>query len=184
MKLWKKILLGIAALVALLLVIALFLPSKWKVERSVSIASKPERILPLIADLHQWKDWAAWNSQLDPTMQTTYSGSAQGAGATMSWKGEKMGIGTLTITEADPVKGVRYDMKMEEQQTPAHGQFNFSADGEGTKVTWVDEGDMGMFLPGRYFVSMLEKQLGEHFEIGLKNLKKLAETPAAPKPNP
>lgn len=183
MKLWKKILLGLVALVALLVLVALFLPSKWRVERSVTVAAKPEVILPFVADLHQWKNWAAWNNEMDPSMQTTYSGNAQGAGATMSWKGEKMGFGTLTITQADPQKGVRYEMKMEEQQTPAQGQINFEAAGESTKVVWIDEGDMGLFLPGRYFVSMLEKQLGEHFDIGLKNLKKLAENPPAPKPN-
>jgi hypothetical protein len=37
---------------------------------------------------------------------------------------------------------------------------------------------MGWFIPGRYFIPMLEKQLGEHFEIGLSKLKALAE--AAP----
>jgi hypothetical protein len=178
MKLWKKILIGLGAVIALLIVVGLLLPSKWRVERSMTMAAKPESIVPLISDLKRWKDWAAWNNEMDPTMQTTYNGPPSGPGASMSWKGDKMGFGTLTLTEVDVQKGIKYEMKMEEQQTPAHGSFSFAPEGTGTKVTWVDEGDMGWFIPGRYFIPMLEKQLGEHFEIGLSKLKALAE--AAP----
>lgn len=179
MKLWQKILLGLVASVALLFVIALLLPSKWRVETTVVIKARPEAVAPLLVDLKRWKEWAAWNNEMDPTLQTTYSGPPTGPGATMSWKGERMGFGTLTITESDPQKGVRYEMTMEEQQTPARGQIALAPEGEGTRVTWLDEGDMGSFLPGRYFVPMMERQLGEHCAMGLRKLKAAVEGTAA-----
>ena len=44
MKIVKRILLGLLGLFALLLVIGLFLPSTWHVERSVTVAAPPEAI--------------------------------------------------------------------------------------------------------------------------------------------
>lgn len=178
MKLLKRILTGLAGLLVLLLVIGLFLPSTWRVERSVTIKASPDRIAPMIADLHQWKNWAAWNNEMDPTMVTTYEGPEAGVGATMRWRGDEMGFGTLVIRAVEPGR-IEYDMTMEEQQTPAHGQFLLVAEGDATRLTWIDEGDMGWFIPGRYFRPMLESMLGEHFDIGLGKLKALAETAAS-----
>lgn len=177
MKILKRVLLGVVGLVALLLVIGLFLPSKWQVERAITIAATPEAITPLIATPRRWAEWAAWNNDMDPTMVTTYGGPESGAGASMSWTGEKMGTGTLTIASVTPTS-VTYDMVMEAQETPSHGAFTLSVEGDKTRVVWRDEGEMGMFIPGRYFVPIMESMLGEHFEIGLQKLQPLAEAAA------
>ncbi|MEZ4448200.1 MAG: SRPBCC family protein [Nannocystaceae bacterium] len=177
MKILKRILIGLVALVALLLVVGLFLPSKWRVERTIAIGATPEAIAPLLATPRRWADWAAWNNQMDPTLVTTYGGPETGVGASMTWKGESMGHGTMTITSVAPTV-ITYDLVLEENQTPAHGTFSLSVEGDKTMVTWLDEGDMGMFIPGRYFRPLLEKMLGEHFELGLKKLQPLAESEA------
>lgn len=188
----KKILIGLAGLVVLLALVGFFLPSKWHIKREVVIKAKGETIVPMIADLRKWQDWMPWNKEMDPQAQWTYSGTESGVGATMNWKGPRLGSGTLTLTQADAAKGITYEMKMEESQTPAQGSISFTTQADGTKVTWVDEGDMGMNLPGRYFIPLMEKMLNEHFQQGLDHLKGLAETaqaqtgkaaaPAAPGP--
>src|SRR4051812_30193936 len=132
----KKILLGIVGLLVLGVVGSLFMPSKWHVERSVSVKAKQETLYTSVADLKQWETWAAWNKSMDPGAKWDFSGAAMGQGAVMSWKGEKMGTGTLTLTKADPKTGVSYEMKMERMQTPAVGTIAFAPEGEGTKVTW------------------------------------------------
>lgn len=171
----KKILIGIVALLVLATGAALMMPSKWHVERAVSVKAKPETIYASVADLKQWETWAAWNKAMDPSAKWDFSGSAVGQGAVMSWKGSKMGTGTLTLTKGDPKTGISYEMKMERMQTPAIGTIAFAAEGEGTKVTWVDDGDFGMFLPGRFMVGMMQKTLGQQFEEGLGRLKTSSE---------
>jgi len=171
----KKIAIGLGALVALLLIASLLMPSKWHVERTVVVKAKGDTLAPIIATPKRWQEWAAWNNKMDPESRWEYSGPESGVGAVMSWKGPKMGEGVLTITQVDPAKGVFYKMVME-KGTPAEGGFAFTAEKDGTtKVVWTDEGDMGMNLPGRLFVPMMEKMLSEHFDIGLKNLQGLAE---------
>jgi len=167
----KKILLVLVGLLVLATGAALVMPSKWHVEKSVSVKARPETIYAAVADLKQWETWAAWNKSMDPSAKWDFSGAAVGQGAVMSWTGEKMGTGKLTLTKGDPQTGVSYEMTMERMQTPAKGTIGFTAEGEGTKVTWVDDGDFGMFLPGRFFVGMMERTLGEQFQEGLNRLK-------------
>ena len=106
----------------------------------------------------------AWNHAMDPSAQWTYSGTPSGAGAVMTWKGDKMGQGTLTLTNADPQHGVAYSTVIEDM-TPAHGTFAFEAGNTRTKVVWVDEGTMGMNLVGRYFLPIFERTMAEQLPL-------------------
>ncbi|HEY8210025.1 MAG TPA: SRPBCC family protein [Myxococcaceae bacterium] len=171
----KKVLLGILGLLVLAIGAAFLMPSRWHVEKSVMVKAKPEVLYASVADLKQWGNWAGWNNAADPTVKWDFSGAAMGQGAVMSWKGEKMGSGTITLVKADPQTGVMYEMKMEEMQTPSTGVIALVPDGDDTRVTWTNDGDFGAFLPGRYFVGFMEKSLGQHFEEGLNRLKANAE---------
>ena len=108
MKWIKKLGLGVASLLLLLFVISLFLPSKWRVERSVVIAGEPDAIYSYVADLRKWPEWTAWTTNKDPTL--TYSFEGQGPGAIQRWKSEKMGSGFITVKVTHPRKGVWFDL--------------------------------------------------------------------------
>ena len=100
MKLLKRISLILVPLVATLAFIGFLQPGHCQVERSLVMQAKPEKIYPIIADLKTWEDWTAWNKELDPTITRTFSGSASGAGAVMSWDGKKTGQGEFKFTDA------------------------------------------------------------------------------------
>ncbi len=173
----------LAALVVLALVVGMMMPSGWKVERSIVVAAQPEQLVPLIATPKRWNSWAAWNNEADPEATWLYFGGETGPGAKMAWRGPKMGQGLLEITSATTSQ-VTYQMEMEGELTldgentkmeggsPAKGTFALTAEGEGTRVTWTDAGDMGANPLMRLFVPMLEKMLGAHFEQGLANLQR------------
>ena len=46
----------IAVLVAVLLAIAASRPTRFRYERSIVVAAPPERVAPLVADFHRWKE--------------------------------------------------------------------------------------------------------------------------------
>ena len=75
----KKIAIAVAVLIVGALAFAATKPDSFRVQRTASIQAPPERILPLISDLHAW---SAWNPfEKDPAMKKTYSGSCHcGAG--------------------------------------------------------------------------------------------------------
>ncbi len=99
------VLLAVAGLaVVVILGIATTRPATFHVERSITIAAAPDRVAPLVADLHHWDQWSPW-ARLDPNMRTTYSGPPSGAGAVYEWKGNrKVGEGRMEVLAATPAQ--------------------------------------------------------------------------------
>lgn len=175
MKLLKTILHGLAGLVALLVVVSFFIPSAYKVERSVTVAADPSKIFPYVNNLQQWPSWSPWTVENYPTMKYTYSGPSQGIGATSTWT-EESGNGKLVITASDSVKGIEYDLEFDEGQMKSKGAIVLESLATGTKVTWRDAGDVGMSPIGKYFTLFLDSMIGSDFQKGLDKLKKIVES--------
>ncbi len=175
MKFLKKLLLGLLALVAVLLVIAVFLPSKYHVQRRIVIQARPETIFPWVNNLHKWPDWTAWTKERDPTLAFSYEGPEEGTGAISKWDGKKTGNGMMTITESDPKTGVKYDLSFENGKYKSVGGLRFEPNGDATQVTWMDDGELGANPVGRYFGLTMDHMIGPDFDQGLKKLKQKVE---------
>jgi hypothetical protein len=186
MRVLKILGLGLLGLIAVLVVVGLFLPRQWHVERTVVIKAGPEHIYPLVNDLKEWQSWAAWNKDMDPQVKWEYGGPASGVGAWWSWDGPVMGHGKMTIVKSDMATGVWVDEMIEtDDGVNAKGSLTWTKEGEDTKVKWVDEGTLPPVIGG-YAVSMIETMLGDNFQVGLDKLKAQAEkrqaAAAAPAP--
>jgi hypothetical protein len=173
MKLIKKLLLVTVGLILVLAAIGMFLPSKYHVERSVTIRSSPDIIFPHLSKLNAWPEWTAWNTARYPDMKTTFTGPESGQGAQYYWEGSQVGKGSIKITSADPKRGIDYDLDFE--GNPAKGGITMTQESDGVKVTWWNDGDLGMNPVGRYLGLMMDRFMGPDFETGLSNLKKRVE---------
>jgi hypothetical protein len=150
-------------------------PDTLRVERSAAINAPAERIAPLIADLHRWTEWSAYETK-DPDMKRTYSGANAGVGAVYMWEGDSnVGSGRMEIVEASAAK-VRITLDF---VSPLEGhnvaEFALEPNGNATNVRWAMDGPspfIGKLLG--VFIDM-DKMVGQDFEIGLANLKALAE---------
>lgn len=170
-----KILIALAIILAAIVLYAASRPDQFHVERSVSIKAPPEKIFPLINDLHAWNDWTPYNK--DPAMKKTFSGSNQGVGASYAWEGNKeVGKGDITITASTPPSKIVFDLHMIE---PFEGRnvaaFTLSAAGDTTNVTWSldDQQKLLVKIMGLFF--NMDKMIGKDFEAGLSKLKTVAE---------
>lgn len=177
----KRIGILLLLLVLVIGIIGLLLPRTWHVERSVTIDATPDRVLPFVANLKRWQDWSVWTKNLDPKVINTYGGPDEGVGARWQWQGPVMGRGAMTVTQADPT-GVAIEEAIESTEVNAKGRLSFVAQGNGTTVTWVDDGTLPPM--GGYFRPAVEEMLGTNFEKGLKGLKALVEKQPAPQPLP
>lgn len=174
---WLKRLLGAVIVLALILVVGgLMLSPKFNITRSTVVNAPADKIYPLVASPRQWKAWSAWN-QRDPAMKIDYSGPESGTGAVWAWKSGSEGDGKMTFTGAEPPKRVGYELYFPDFGTTSTGEFRFEAEGSGTRVTWVMNGDMGRNPLNRWFALMMDGMVGKDFDQGLKNLKALAEKP-------
>lgn len=175
----KKILLGFLALVAVLLVVVALRPGAYRVERSVVIAAPAAQIFSHVNNLRRTEAWNPW-LKLDPAIKIGYAGSAEGVGAVSTWAGNsEVGEGTQTIVESrtNQLVRVKLDFKKPFEDTST-GEFTFSPDKNGTRVTWAMYGENKFLAKAICLFMNQDKMVGDAFEKGLATLKTLNESVA------
>lgn len=172
----KKILLGVAIVLAAVLVIAAFQPDEFSLERRTTINAAPDSVFAHINDFHRWDAWSPW-AKLDPNMATTYGGPPSGVGSVYEWKGNSaVGSGRMTITESTPASKVVIALDfLEPMEANNITTFALTPNGSGTDVSWTMSGKSNYLSKlMTTFVSM-EKMVGPDFEKGLAQLKTAVE---------
>jgi hypothetical protein len=172
MQLLMRILTVLVVLVVVALGIGMLMPGTFSVERSTVIAAPPQAIAQQLMTPRTWDAWSAWNTKADSTLRWTYDGPESGAGAAMSWTSKNTGTGTLTITEADTLGGIRYRMEMPGGPT-VNGHIALAVEGAGTRVTWHDTGDVGGNPMFKLMTPMMDGMLGKSFEDSFAGLARV-----------
>lgn len=167
---------GIALLVIVLLIYASTRPNTFEVKRSLEIAASAEKLFPLIDHFTMWPQWSPYE-KLDAAMKKQYPGAAHGPGAIYEWEGNgKAGKGKMEITSTTPPTrmemALHFDKPMRCDNTVV---FTLVPRGDSTVVTWAMHGkQMFVMKVMGVFVNM-DRMIGRDFEVGLANLKALAE---------
>jgi len=168
---------GLVLLAVLVVVAGFFVPSTYRVERSLVIAAPAARLYPLVATPRRWVEWSMWNRR-DPAMALSFSGPESGAGASWSWVSRTEGRGRMTFVTADPDKGLAYELYFPDYDSTSTGQIRFEPQpGGGTRVTWTNAGSVGRNPLMHYMALAMDRMVGPDFAAGLANLKAIAERP-------
>lgn len=174
---FKAIAIILTLCIASILIYAATRADAFRIERSISINASPKKIFPHINNLHQWEAWSPWE-KLDPELKRTYNLTPKGQGAVYEWSGNKhVGQGRMEIIESSPPTHITLKLDF---KTPfeSHNfvEFNLLSQGESTTVTQSMYGPIPYLskLLGLFF--SMEKMVGEKYEEGLANLKRVVET--------
>ncbi|MBN2367096.1 MAG: SRPBCC family protein [Calditrichaeota bacterium] len=175
MKFLKIVIFVLIAIIVLLLLVALFLPSKYDIQRSVVMDCPQGNTFNLVADFNNWLMWNPW-TQIDTTAVSEVAGPVGEIGSSWSWSGEMVGTGSLTITEIDSPRYISSELRFTQpRESVAEDIWIFEKTSEGTRVTWRNVGNLS-YPVERYLGLFLENSiLGPTFERGLQNLKNLCE---------
>ena len=169
------ILIGLAVIIAAIIIAASAKPDTVHYERSIIIHAPPERILTHLVDFHKWGAWSPWE-KMDPGMKREYSGAASGKGATYAWSGNgKAGEGSMEVMEVT-TNAVNVDLRfIKPFRNECVIRFRCIPEAANTKLTWTMNGPnlfmgkvMGLFIN-------MDRMIGKDFESGLVELKKQAE---------
>lgn len=147
------------------------------VERSEVISASPEKLFSHVGNLESMNEWSPW-VEMDPNMETTYTGASGAAGSTYSWSGNrKVGQGNMTITEVEANKRVAIDLNfLKPFKSQNVTEVMLDSDGTGTKVTWRMTGPKTFMVKVMgLFGKSMDKMVGPDFEKGLAKLKAIAE---------
>jgi effector-binding domain-containing protein len=174
MKALKWILSIVGGLLALLLVIALFLPDKKVLSTSIIINSYPRPIYGMVNSLKNWDKWSPFN-EMDPAMTSVFTGPDYGVGAKQTWKSKKNGNGSMTILEAIFEKKVVLDLDLDYGGKDST-LFLLERVPEGTKVTWETRISKAGYPLGRLMWLVAGGMMDKTFHKGLENLKNEIES--------
>jgi hypothetical protein len=166
----------LAVAIAIVLILAAAKPARFSVLRATTVKAPPDAIFPLINDFHQWGSWSPYEHK-DPAMKRSYSGAESGKGAVYGWEGNKnVGSGRMEILDTSvPTKIV---IKLD-FFTPFEGhntaEFTMLPQGDVTNLNWLMHGPAPFMSKLMQVFMNIDKMIGKDFEVGLVNLKRLAE---------
>ncbi len=170
----QKLIYGIGAFLALLIIIGFALPRTHQVEVTTEIDAHPATVFALVNDFRRFSLWSPW-AHTDPNARFLYSGANRGEGAIMTWDGAIIGSGNQVITESRPYEHVEIAMSPGEPGE-ARTWFRLTPGVGTTIVTWGFKADYGLNIVGRYFASMLGGVVARDYHEGLAALEELAES--------
>ncbi len=170
------IVIGLAVIVGAIFIFAATKPDTFRIERTAIIKAPPEKIYPLIEDYHKWASWSPWENK-DPAMKRTFSGPESGKGAMYAWDGNKdIGQGEMVITDATSPSRVVIAMHfIKPFDSRSTAEFTLKPKGDGTDVTWAMHGPSPLMSKVMGIFFNMDTMIGKEFEIGLANLKGIAE---------
>jgi effector-binding domain-containing protein/uncharacterized protein YndB with AHSA1/START domain len=174
MKILKKIIIVLLVLVVIILVIAAFLPSKRRIEATLTINTPASAVYEQVVDFHKWDKWMPFKEG-DTAMKSYYEGAPKGVGAIMKWESKAQGNGVMTILEAIRNKSIRTSIDFEGQGISL-SDWKFEEDtNKTTKVTWTLDLDNLKYPVGRLMGLVMQSMVTKSFEKGLSNLKTVSE---------
>ena len=178
MRIVKRILLGLGALIALVLITALFVSRDMKSERTIVINKPKDDVYAYVQYLKNQNSYSKW-AQMDPVMKKSFRGTDGTVGFVSAWESEKddVGVGEQEIKSIRPGEQINYEIRFKKPfESVASSYMTTEATGENsTRVKWAFEGKM-MYPMNimRLFMNM-DKMIGDDLETGLKNLKAIME---------
>lgn len=168
MKILKRILLGILALVALILIVAAFAPKEFTGKSEIVINKPQQEVYNYIKFLKNQDHYGTWN-KMDPEMKKSYEGTDGTVGFAYSWDSEKfmVGKGKQVITELNGSE-MKSDLFFADSDDAAKSVMSTTKQGENqTLVKWSVNGKS----PYPWNIMNLFFNMDGEFEKGLQNLK-------------
>lgn len=170
MRILKKLLLFIAGLIALLLIVAIFVPKNFQSERSIVVNKPKHEVFDYIRQVKNQDHFGVWQLS-DPGMKRDFQGTDGTVGFKYTWDSEKLGKGSQTITKIVDGETVETELDFGFGE-PAQAYFiTKEADPNSTNITWGLKGRS----PYPMNIMSLFFDVGEDIEQGLVNLKKELE---------
>lgn len=175
MRILKKITLIVIAFVAMVLLIAFFLPASYSITRSIEINAPAELIYKQVGDFSTWTSWEPW-SMKDPNAKHEFVGIPGTQGHALIFKGKELGEGTWSIQTCTPSSLIINQLNLTEPaEIHMTDIWKFETTANGSHVEWTSGGDLSYPI-GRLYGLMLNSVLGNKMHEGLDSLKVFSES--------
>jgi hypothetical protein len=176
MKIVKRILIGVAILVAVPLIVGLFVKTDFAVEREVIIKKPKNDVFNYVRYLKNHDNFSKW-ATMDPQMKKDYRGTDGTVGFVSAWESDNENVGKGEQEIKRITEGERIDVEIRirspfQSTDPAYIATESVADNQ----TKVKSGYLGkMNYPTNLLCPFIADKIGKDMETGLTNLKAVLE---------
>lgn len=174
----KKVLIGLAILIAIPLIAALFIKKDFSITREVTIAKPNAEVFSYIKNIKNQDNFSKWN-KMDSTMEKTYTGEDGTVGFVYAWKSTNKDVGAGEQEIKKITEGSRLDMELRFTEPFASQAACFMSttpvDSTTTKVAWGFEGNTPYPFNFMCLFMDMDKMIGDDLQTGLDNLKEVME---------
>jgi hypothetical protein len=149
------------------------LPKTIHIERSAVVSAAPNIVFSALSSptsFHQFNPF----KDVNPDLQGVISGPPAGIGAQYTWSSSG-GNGSQTIVSMKQDAEIKMQLELGFRGRPTQ-TFLISPVAGGSKVTWVQDGDLGYNPVARFIGTTLDGKLGPVYENGLQKLGKMLAT--------
>lgn len=176
MTILKYILLTIVAIIALLLIIALFINSKFQVESKITIDQPKQVVFDYLRHLKNQNHYSKWR-QIDPDMKKNYRGEDGTVGFVYAWESEmkNAGVGEEEITAIVEGERIETEIRFKEPfaSTDQSYMITENSNEKSTEVTFGYNGKMK--YPANLLIPVFKNKIGNDMKDNLQALKSLLE---------
>lgn len=175
----KKVVLGLAALVLVLVVVVAMQPAEYRVERSRVVPASPEVTYAVLADFDRFEEWSPW-AELDPNMKKTVEGTPGTAGYRYAWTGNQdVGKGSMVVKQAKAPERIDIELEFVEPfASVAQTSYILEPVEGGTKVTWTMAGDNDFMGKAMGLMMDMDAMIGADYDKGLAKLEPIVKAEA------
>lgn len=178
MKILKIVVALFGFLIAVILIIGLISPKDYTIVREVIIDRPHQEVYDYAKYLKNHDNFSKWSS-MDPNMKKEYKGTDGTVGFISSWESDNknVGKGEQEIIAIDEGKRIDYQLRFFEPfESSDKAYMTFEPiNANQTKVQWAFDGHMDFPMNTMMLFMDMEKMIGDDFEAGLDNLKKILE---------
>lgn len=166
------IILGLAVIIAGVLITSRFQPDNYTVQRTGTIAAPPSVVFAQVTNFRNWEKFDPC-LELDANTVFSYEGPESGVGAKYRWASDAVGEGSMVITEATPNEEVKFDMHtLKPWESRATFAFKLVPDGNGTRLTWSMTGEHNFISKVMSLFTSMDKMIGTQYEKGFERMNK------------
>lgn len=169
------ILMIIAGLFAAIILVGIFIPTKYRFSKQIIIQADKKIVFNNIDDFEQWQKWSAWSTENDTKIKITYGDKHAGVGGMMFWKGSKMGKGEMEITQSEPYKEIQMSVVFNKGVFKMEFRFLIEEEKNAAKITWFVSGRTRRGGFAKILGRLLPRWMGKDMETSLKILKHYCE---------
>jgi hypothetical protein len=178
MKILKKIFFGLLAIIAIVLIAALFLRKDFAMEKEITINQPKDSVFNYIKYVKNQDNFSVWNRR-DLKMIKTFSGTDGTVGFVYSWNSQdkNVGVGEQEIKKITEGEKVDFELRFKVPfETTSHASITTEAiSANETKVKWSFNGSMPYPMNIMLITMNTEDMGGKDLQTGLDNLKVILE---------